>query len=263
MGKAVGKRGGLMYSGPSKTVEAIVAVFVPPACREEVLGDLHERYRSPRQYTLDALRTVPLVIISRIRRTADPQILVMQAFVLYVSFLGAAWLRDRALLGEQWGLLRLAIPAAMMILGLILDDTYANPGRRSALNPARGPVLGLIFVLTSQEMFQISNPDLALPRWITFYGCAMSFLLSSAVRMWFPPVTDQLQGANAPAHWLKQAGGSSENPQGDIRVLKAVFVIVTVAIVGTWMFMRAAPPRTQIVPILLVLLVAYQVWKRA
>lgn len=251
-----------MYSGPSKAVEAIVAVFVPPACREEVLGDLHERYSSPRQYTLDALRTVPLVIISRIRRTADPQILLIQAFVLYVSFLGAAWLRDRALLREQWGLLRLAIPAAMAILGLILDDTYANPGRRSALNLARGPVLGLIFVLASQEMFRISNPDLALPPWITFYGCAMSFLLSSAVRMWFPPVTDQLQGANAPAHWLKQAGGSPGNPRGDIRVRKAVFVIITVAIVGTWMFTRAASSRTQMVPILLVLLVAYQVWKR-
>ena len=31
---------------PSKTAEAIVALFLPPACREEVLGDLHERYRS-------------------------------------------------------------------------------------------------------------------------------------------------------------------------------------------------------------------------
>lgn len=262
MEKAVGERGGLMYSRPSKTVEAIVAVFVPPACREEVLGDLHERYSSPLQYTLDALRTVPLVIISRIRRTADPQVLVIQAFILYGSFLGAAWLRDRALLGEPWGLLRLAIPAAMMILGLILDDAYANSGR-PALNLARGPVLGLIFALASQEMFQISNPVLAVPRWIMAYGCAMSFLLSSAVRMWFPPATDQLQRANATAHWLKQAGGSHVNPQGDIRVLKAIIAIVTIAVVGTWMFTRAAHPRTRMVPVLLVLLVAYWVWKRA
>ncbi len=264
MGKAVGERGGLMCFGPSKTVEAIVAVFVPPACREEVLGDLHERYRSPRQYILDALHTVPLVIMSRIRRTADPQILVIQAFVLYLSFLGAAWLRDRALPDEQWGLLRLAIPAAVALLGLILDDIYADPGRRSALSLARGPVLGLIFVLASQELFQVSDPALALPRWITFYGCAMSFLLSSAIRMWLPPVTDQLQGVNAPAHWLRRAGESPENPQAEIRVLKTVFVIVTVAIVVAWMFTRPATPKTLIVPILLVLLVAlYQVLRRA
>ncbi|HEV3039193.1 MAG TPA: serine hydrolase [Candidatus Angelobacter sp.] len=54
-----------MRSRPSKTAETIVAVFVPPTCREEVLGDLHERYRSPGQYALDAMRTVPLVIYSR------------------------------------------------------------------------------------------------------------------------------------------------------------------------------------------------------
>ena len=127
MGKAVGERGGLMYSGPSKTAEAIVAVFVPPACREEVLGDLHERYSSSGQYGLDALRTIPLVIISRIRFIADPQVLLMQAFALYASFLGAAWLKNGAFLSEQWGLLRLAIPAGMAMLGLILEDAYAKP----------------------------------------------------------------------------------------------------------------------------------------
>jgi hypothetical protein len=74
-----------MSSGPSRTAEGIIAAIVPPACREEVVGDLHERYRSQGRYALDALRTVPLVIVSRIRRTADPQILVIQAFVLYLS----------------------------------------------------------------------------------------------------------------------------------------------------------------------------------
>src|SRR5215813_12620753 len=107
MGKAMGERGVLMNYGPSKTAEAIVAVFVPPACREEVLGDLHERYSSSGQYSTDAVRTIPLVIISRIRRTADPQVLLMQAFALYASFLIAAWLKDIALLNKHWGLLRL------------------------------------------------------------------------------------------------------------------------------------------------------------
>jgi hypothetical protein len=93
-----------MGSGPSKTAEAIVGTLIPPVCREEVLGDLHERYISPRKYVLEALRTIPLVIVSRIRRTADPQVLLMQAFAWYVSFLGAAWLRDRAFLNEPWDL---------------------------------------------------------------------------------------------------------------------------------------------------------------
>lgn len=266
MGKAVGERGGLMNSGPSKTAEAIIAVFVPPACREEVLGDLHERYSSSGQYGLDALRTIPLVIISRIRRTADPQVLLIQAFALYASFLGAAWLKDGAFLSEQWGLLRLALPAAVAILGLTLEDTYAKPGRRSPLNLARGPMLGLGLALASQGMFRISNPDLAVPSWIMFYGCAISLLLSSAVRMLFPPATDQLQGANVPAHWLKQSGGSLGNPETSSRVVKGVAAIVAVVIVGTWMANRAALPKPRVVTLLLVLLlvllIAYQVWKR-
>jgi hypothetical protein len=251
-----------MYSGPSETAEAIVAVFVPLACREEVLGDLYERYSSASQYGLDAVRTIPLVIVSRIRRTADPQVLLMQAFALYASFLGAAWLKDRAFLSEQWGLLRLAIPAGMAMLGLILEDTYAKPGRRSPLKLARGPVLGLGLALASQGMFRISDRDLALPSWITFYGCALSLLSSSAVRMLFPPATDQLQGANAPADWLKQSGGSLGNAETSTRAVKGVAVIVAVVIVSAWMADRAALPKARIITLLLVLLVAYQLWKR-
>ena len=179
-----------MSSRPPKAAEAIAAVLIPPACREEVLGDLHERYRSPLPYCLDALRTLPLVILSRIRRTADPQLLLIQAFALYVSFLGAARLSDGALPREQWAFLRLAIPAAMAMLGLILDDTYANLGRRSPLNLARGSVLGILLALASEGIFWISHSNLAVPHRITFYGCGMSLLLSSAIRIVFSPPTD-------------------------------------------------------------------------
>jgi hypothetical protein len=250
-----------MSSGPSKAAEAIVAVFVPPACREEVLGDLYERYSSPGQYGLDALCTVPLVIMSRIRRTADPQVLLMQAFGLYVSYLGAAWFKDAALLRQQWGLLRLAIPAGMALLGLILDDTYAAPGRRSSLSLVRGPVIGLGLALVSQGVFWAGNPDLAVPRWIMFYGCAMGLLLSSAVRMLCPPGTDQLQGANAPALWLKQVGGSAGNAQGIPLVVKGVAAIVAVAIIGTWMADLSPSLKARgVVTALLLGLVVYQVW---
>jgi hypothetical protein len=89
--------------------------------------------------------------------------------------------------------------AAMVLLGLILDDTYARPGRQSALKRVRGPLLGVAIALASQGMLWIGRPDLAVPRWIALYGCALSLLLSSAVRMLFPPVTEELLGANVPA----------------------------------------------------------------
>ncbi len=192
---------------PSKAAETIVGILTPPACREEVLGDLYERYRSPLQYGFDALGTVPLVILSRIRRMADPQVLVMQAFALYLSFLTAARFEDESLLQAQWGLLRLAIPAGMTLLGLVLEDAYATPGQRSAPGLVRGPLIGLGLALLSQAILGARNPAIPLPGWILLFGCAMSLLLSSAIRMLFPPLTHRLQGVDAPAYWLKRSGG--------------------------------------------------------
>jgi hypothetical protein len=71
-----------MRSEPSKIAEAIVAFFVPPACREQIVGDLHERYHSPRQYACDAFLTVPLVISSRIRRTTDAHVFMLQVLAI-------------------------------------------------------------------------------------------------------------------------------------------------------------------------------------
>lgn len=237
MGEAVGERGRLMGSGPSRSAEAVVSLLVPPACREEVLGDLYERYCSPRQYFLEAARTMPLVILSRIRRTADPQVLVIQAFALYMSYLGAAWLRDGALPQEPWRLLQLAVPAGMALLGLVLEDAYAIRGRRAPMGLARGPLVGLGLALVSQGVLWAGKPDWTVPRGILLNGCAMSLLLSSAVRMLFPPAADQLQGVNAPAHWLKQAHEPPGNRLGHSRAG---------AIAG----------------VLIVLLVAYRLWKR-
>ena len=219
-----------MESAPSTAAETIVAILVPPACREEVVGDLHERYRSPGQYAFDALLTVPLVILSRVRRTADPQVVLIQAFALYASFLCSAWVQIAALLQAQWGLLRLAIPAGITLLVVMLEDAYASPARRSPLSLVRGPVLGLAFALASQGLFWSGNPELALPRWILLYGSAMSLLLSCAVRMLFPPATQQLHGANAPADWLKQAGGRSGQNLNSLAAIGGAFLLILVAL---------------------------------
>jgi hypothetical protein len=164
-----------MHSRPSKPAETVVAFFIPPACREEVLGDLYERYRSPRQYGFDALRTIPLVIVSRMRRTADPQALVIQAFALYSSFLGAAWLTEGALPREQWGFLRLAIPAGIAMLGLILEDTYARPGRRSPLTQRRA-------VFSAPGLLDLSH-DLEISKWRPLHFSPRNRNTSSIIRM--------------------------------------------------------------------------------
>jgi hypothetical protein len=176
-----------MGSGPSNRAEALIAFFIPPASREEVLGDLHERNATLPRYCRDAFRTVPLVIISRIRRTADPQVLLMHAFLVYLSFYSAAWFKARGLLYEPWGLARLAIPGAVTVLALLLEDAYAKPGHRSPLRLLRGPALGLALAFLSQAVLWTRHSSLALPPWIVLYGVAMSLVLTSALRMLFPP----------------------------------------------------------------------------
>jgi hypothetical protein len=251
-----------MRSRPSRAAEAILAIFVPCACREEILGDLHERYRSPLQYGLEALRTIPLVIISRVRRTADPQVLLIQAFALYISFVGAAWFKDAAILREQWGLLRLAIPAGMVVLGVVLDDTYARPGPQSPLMLVRAPFMGIGLALATQGMLYVRQPDLTVPILIVLYGSAASLLLSSGIRMSFPPAANQLHGPSVPTFWLKHTSGKGGSLQGLVRVLKAVAAIVVVVIVGWWLSIHTSLPGTMIVPLLFVLSVAYLIWRR-
>jgi hypothetical protein len=156
-----------MAHGPWKTAEAVTAMLIPPACREEVLGDLHERYRSPLQYGFDVLRTVPLVILSRVRRSADPQALLLQAVAVYLSFLGAAWFTRGAVRAD---LFRLAMAPAVAMTGVMIQDAYARPGL------ARAPAMGLGSALLLQGFFEAR---------IVLYGCAMGFLLCSALRVLF------------------------------------------------------------------------------
>jgi hypothetical protein len=210
-----------MPSAPSKSAEALVAILTPPACREEVLGDLYERYRSPAQYGFEALITIPLVILSRIRRTADPQVVLMQALALYLAFLGAAWFRDARLLSQEWGMLRLALPPAITLFALVVNDAYAKPGPRSFGSLMLGPAIGLGLAFLSKA---------ALPLDVMIYGSAMSFLSASAIRMLFPPVTSRPQGVGAPADWLKQAGDPIEIPRGAMRLGAGLFTLLAVLI---------------------------------
>jgi len=70
---------------PPVLIDAVVRALIPPACREHVIGDLWERYRSPRQFVLDAVRTIPFVVASQIRRTSTLAGIVIHTFILFVS----------------------------------------------------------------------------------------------------------------------------------------------------------------------------------
>lgn len=179
-----------MRSEPPKSLERVVGLLLPPARREEVLGDLYEKCETPRRYVSTAARVVPAVILSRIRRTSDAQTLVMGALLLYMSFLGAAWFTDRSLLNDQRMFWRLAVPVVIALVFLVFDDAWTSDRRRNPVRLVRGAVLGLgagcVFVTGS------------MPLRAVMLGCAAGLLMISGVRILFPAETAKLQRVSGP-----------------------------------------------------------------
>jgi drug/metabolite transporter (DMT)-like permease len=201
-------------------IEKGVGIFIPPACREEVLGDLRERNDGAQLFLYDALRTVPFVILSRVRRTTDSVVLLMEAFCCYVSFFTAAWVLQPSMTATREGLLRLAIPGAIALVVLMIADAYADPRKKSLLRPVLAVALAFACV------FAVHAGRPLLPGPTLAAGSGMSILFLLVLRMLFPPMADRPQQAQGPAFWQKQeivAAG----------VLKATAAIAGILLVGS------------------------------
>ncbi len=179
-------------------IEKIVGIFIPAACREEVVGDLRERNDGAQLFLYDALRTVPLVVISRIRRTTDSVVLLMEAFCCYVSFLGAAFYLAPGMVAQRSGLLHLAVPCVIALAVLMVADAYANPRKKSLLRPVLAVALAFAVVF----LVHLFHPLLPTSMLSAGSGASMLFLL--ALRMLFPPLADRPLQVQGPAFWQKQ-----------------------------------------------------------
>jgi hypothetical protein len=175
-----------MRAGPPKVIESLVALLVPPAAREHVLGDLRERFVNSRSYLSDAISAVPGAIAGRVLRITDWQVLVMEVSALYISFLTAAWVAlGVPYLFEHGDFLRLLLPVVLAVLALTVGDVYDGRARRTPILPA---VLGV----ASGVAF--SQANVALPASILFSGGAVGVVLVSTLRMWFPPGGNRPRG---------------------------------------------------------------------
>lgn len=188
-----------MESGPSKVAETIVGYLLPPACREEILGDMRERYRSRFGYFLEALHVVPCVIYSRICRTADLVVAFMQAASMYTAFVIAARCVDVTLLSAESGFARLAIPPIVVLAVMSVVDAYSDPKRRWPLKPLFAPSLGFTIAYIEQSKYR----QWSLPMSVFAWGSGTALLLVSTLRLTFPPIAHRPQAANVPAFWQK------------------------------------------------------------
>lgn len=187
-----------MESGPSKIAEALVYGLLPPACREEVLGDMRERNQGSAQYLVEATCTVPAVICSRIRRTTDGAVTLFMAASVYTAFVMSAWSLAPRLLFHENGYARVAIPAAIFLAAIILSDAYSDPKKRWPLKPLLGPTLGFAFTAAVEL-----NHRWALPAAVLAWGGALSVVLAWWLRLTFSPLTERPQPAKIPVFWQK------------------------------------------------------------
>lgn len=215
-----------MAGGPSRRTEKIVGWLLPPACREHVLGDFRERYRSALHYQADVLFAGLAVISSQIRRTSDPLVRFMEAIVLYGAFVTAfaagAGLTSRSLLCA-------AIPALATLWVVTLADAYADPSLHPPQRPLYGVIGGLGLAYFVQSVLVLAAPSAALPHAVMAWGCGFSLLLLATLRMIFRPYHDRPRAAAGPSYWqrLEIAGF-------DMRIVRVVLVVVLTLALGAF-----------------------------
>jgi len=182
-----------MTTYPPQFAEDLVASLLPPACREEVLGDLFESCRSPMEYGLSALAVIPRVIFSQVRRNTDSFVFLLTACALAYSFLAGS---ARMSPGLSHPLLRLGIPSAAALLCLLLCNGFAPAEERRLHAVTFDIVIAMAAAALTQLVLLALQRGLMLPGWWPSEGTALSWIAIIVLRALFPP------GVKVPpAHW--------------------------------------------------------------
>lgn len=167
-----------MEAGPPEVAERVVRWLLPPASREHVLGDLHERYESPGRFVLEALKALPFVIASRLRRTVNPG---LSAFLALYFWFGVFWGTQQT----HWFVA--VIPALASVASLALRDVYRAP---TALTPYRSAVgdviVAALAVLTTQGWCALFAPAWLVTGATLRIGFPFGFIVLFFLRLQMP-----------------------------------------------------------------------------
>lgn len=124
----------------------LVQALIPPAAREEVIGDLWESYSSPLRYLSEGIGIMPYAVASQVRRTSVAAVLALQGFALYACLGGFSVDMPGASV-PNWA--RAALPTAAALLALVLRDAYRGPSQRplwSGIVDAVTAAIGVVLV---------------------------------------------------------------------------------------------------------------------
>lgn len=143
-----------MESALTPWLERAVGATIPPLARESVLGDLCETCSSPRAFVAEALRTVPFVILSQMRRNLNAPVLLVQ-LVLAGALLG---------------------PRAALLLAplLLLREAWQPLGRPPARDAIRGTMAIALFAMIAVQAMAMNvglmlQLGLSRSNWLSLY----------------------------------------------------------------------------------------------
>jgi hypothetical protein len=246
-----------MEARPHPLIEGIVARFLPPACREHVLGDLHERYVSTGQYVWDAARTVPFAVWGQIRRTTSPLFAAAELGAVYVAFLTAIGVVNPRALGTALAPAGAAIAAITALITVALRDAWVGGTWRSTPHRVLDAILGVALAGASHALLRTIGSRLALEPAALLAGCGTSLPLLAGVRVslhsFFQPTVTAHAGGS------KMRSTESQTPSGMQRDLRLWWWTIAVVGFSACVGLLAVPATARIRPLILGWLAAFMI----
>jgi hypothetical protein len=127
---------------------------------KEGVGVSNDAQRSWGVLSFDQAKFV--VIYSRICRTTDAVVALMEVVSMYTAFVVVAKWVDPTLISADSGLARLAIPSAVVLAVMSLADAYSDPQGRWPLKPLFAPTLGFAVAFEQSMYVQVVAPSVSV-----------------------------------------------------------------------------------------------------
>ena len=159
-----------MTSGPPRYLEVILEILLPPRRREELLGDLAERYVSPAQYARDVLTVLPAILWSQIRRTTGFEAALLEFCLLQLSFLLSAGTLDAEVVLRTF-------PAALaMQIGFVIALAFEVPVPGAA-------AFAVAWTMLIEGLLKLAAPEIAMNSWNLVIASSFGVLLLCGSRV--------------------------------------------------------------------------------
>jgi hypothetical protein len=194
-----------MEARPHPIAERVVSLLLPPACREPIVGDLHERYVSAAQYLVDALRTVPFAVWGQVRRTTSPMLAAAEAVAVYIAFVVASGITSPGRFGSATIPVGAAVAALAALATVVLRDAWAGQTPRARAHFALDAVLALTCAAVVHAALRTLGARLALEPIVSLTGMVIGVPLLTGVRV--------LQAPLARADSTTNGGGVMSGPR--------------------------------------------------